>query len=138
MHPLPLPSAMKILVAEDEQETLLALKIGLEGLGFEVRTVQDAVRAFTHAQKELPDAILLDISMPRGSGLEVLGLLKASQLTKHIPVIVMSGSTDPEVPKKAKELGAVEYLVKPLYLTQIRGALAKLPARPAPAAGEER
>ena len=56
--------AMKILIADDDADIRRTLEIGFHRLGYEVHLVEDALRAFTHAQKAMPDAILLDINMP--------------------------------------------------------------------------
>lgn len=115
---------MKILVADDDEEILRLLEIGLRPAGFQVSTAHDAWKAFDLAKKELPDAILLDISMPKGSGLDVLQLLRASPATEHIPVIVISGSADPGMPAKVKALGAVDYVAKPFDIPRIHAVLA--------------
>ena len=115
--------AMKILIADDDEGIRPALEIWLRMLGHEVHAVKDALRAFTHAQKVMPDVVLLDINMPRGSGLDVLSLLKGSPATRHIPVIVISGSNEPEMPEQTKRRGAVDYLAKPFDFTQVRDAL---------------
>ena len=117
--------AMKILIADDDADISRTLEIGFRRLGHEVHLVEDALRAFTHAQKAMPDAILLDINMPRGSGLDVLSLLKDSPTTRHIPVVVISGSADPEMPERVKRLGAVEYIAKPFDFSQVCEALAR-------------
>lgn len=122
---------MKVLIADDDPEVLQVLTIGLQVNGFEVYTAKDALRAFDEAKKQLPDAILLDINMPRGSGLDVLTLLKASPATQNIPVIVVTGMTDPELPEKAKTLGAAGFLAKPLDIKELCNALTALAPKPA-------
>jgi len=116
-------SDVKILVADDDEEILRLLEIGLRPAGFQVSTAHDAWKAFELAKIELPDAILLDIAMPKGSGLDVLRLLKASPGTEHIPVIVISGSADPEMPAKVKALGAADYVAKPFDIPKIQAVL---------------
>ena len=114
---------VKILVADDDEEILRLLEIGLRPAGIQVCKAHDAWKAFDLAKKELPDAILLDITMPKGSGLDVLRLLKASPGTEHIPVIVISGSADPEMPAKVKALGAADYVAKPFDIPRIQAVL---------------
>ncbi len=62
----------------------------------------------------LPDAILLDINMPAGSGVQVLRRLRSSAKTQHIPVIVVSGNDDPDVGKVVEQLGAAAFLHEPV------------------------
>ena len=66
-----------------------------------------------------PDAIVLDINMPGGSGIEVLKRLKRSTKTHRIPIVVVSGSDDPEVRQAAMELGVTDFLTKPVDLDQL-------------------
>jgi DNA-binding response OmpR family regulator len=116
---------MKVLVADDDAEILQLLEIGLSAGGWEVIKTADALRAFSHAKKEEPDAILLDIAMPGGSGLDVIHLIKDSLLTKQIPVIVISGSADPDMPQKVKDAGAAAYLAKPFSIAQVLEELSR-------------
>jgi putative two-component system response regulator len=114
---------MKVLIADDDAAIVQLLEIGLAAGGWQVCTASDAVRAFSQAKKEAPDAILLDIAMPGGHGLDVLRLMKDSPVTRQIPVIVISGSADPEMPQKVKDAGAVAYLAKPFTILQVLEAL---------------
>ena len=114
---------VKVLIADDDAEIVQLLEIGLSAGGWQVFKAADAVRAFAHAKKEEPDVILLDIAMPGGNGLDVLRLMKDSPVTRPIPVIVISGSADPEMPQKVKDAGAVDYLAKPFTIPQVLEAL---------------
>jgi two-component system phosphate regulon response regulator PhoB len=60
------------------------------------------------------DLVLLDINMPGGTGVEALRKLKQSNKTKKIPVIVVTGNTDPAVEKQVMDLGAAAYVTKPI------------------------
>ena len=62
----------------------------------------------------VPVLVILDISMPGGTGLEALRKLKRSSRTAVIPVIVLSGSTELDMPQQVKALGADEFLSKPV------------------------
>lgn len=66
-----------------------------------------------------PSAIILDINMPGGTGLAALKRLKQSMKTAFIPVLVLSGNTDPEVAEQARALGAAEFLSKPVDIDQL-------------------
>src|SRR2546427_195268 len=77
-----------------------------------------------------PDVVILDINMPGGTGIEALKRLKSSLNTALIPVIILSGSTDAEMPQKVKTLGADEFLRKPVDQGALFAALDKvLPRR---------
>ena len=73
-----------------------------------------------------PAAVILDINMPGGTGLEVLKRLKSSSKTNLIPVIVLSGSADPADVQNVIDLGADEFLGKPPDFDQLEGALSRL------------
>lgn len=123
-----------ILIADDDQVTVRILTAQLKAQGFNVIVAFDAMQAWMRALDSLPTAILLDITMPGGTGLEVLEKLKTSAKTNPIPVIVVSASTDPQLPKTVKELGADDFLSKPIDFERLqqtlRRVLGKLPASP--------
>jgi CheY-like chemotaxis protein len=109
----------KILVVDDSRFQVALLTKALEENGFDVGTAQDAVQAGMAALRIAPDAIVLDINMPGGSGIEVLKRLKRSTKTQRIPIVVVSGSDDPEVRRAAMELGVTDFLTKPVDLDQL-------------------
>ena len=76
--------------------------------------------------REKPDAIILDINMPGGTGIEVLKRLRMSVKTRNIPVIVASGNSDAEVEGMAKEFGVHEFLHKPIDLDKLCVSLSQL------------
>ena len=78
-----------------------------------VVTATSGKEALEKAIEDKPDLILLDIIMPGMSGFEVLEQLKASEATKSVPVIIVSGLTDEEDEEKGLSLGAVDYIAKP-------------------------
>ncbi len=102
----------KILVADDSRFQVHVLSSYLTADGHKVSTAMDALQASMSAMRELPDAIVLDINMPGGTGFEVLKRLRNSTKTCHIPVIIVSGNEmDPEHMKK---IGAAGFLHKPV------------------------
>jgi len=86
----------------------------------------DAVQAWMMGIRSQPDVIILDIHMPGGSGLDVLKRLKTSTKTKHIPVLVVSGSGGSEMRDLVKRLGAADLFEKPLDCGQRCAAVAGL------------
>jgi len=74
----------------------------------------------------VPRLILLDLQLPKVGGLEVLQQIAAHELTREIPVIVLSSSDSPHEIDKCRELGAFCYLSKPLALDRLRHCLAQL------------
>jgi CheY-like chemotaxis protein len=116
----------KILIADDSRFQVELLSKFLEESGFEVLSALDALQAWMTALRAVPDAIVLDINMPGGSGIEVLRRLRISTKTQHIPVVVVSGSTEPSTEQLAKHLGAADFFHKPVDTGQLRDTLSRL------------
>jgi two-component system cell cycle response regulator DivK len=119
-----------ILVAEDDPVTLETLAAKLRGAGFQVVTAMDAMQTVMAAQRQGPDAVLLDIQMPGGTGLDALKRLRASTKTRLIPVIVISGATAADTADRVKALGAADFLPKPVDFERLRESLGRLIAAP--------
>ena len=116
----------KILVADDSHFQIALLTKALQEKGFEVVVAQDACQAGMVARRTAPDAIVLDINMPGGSGIEVLRRLRRSLKTQSIPVVVVSGSSDSDVRNDAMKLGVTDFLAKPVDLDQLCKVLSGL------------
>jgi CheY-like chemotaxis protein len=109
----------RILVADDEPEVVDLVRMVLEWEGYEVVQAADGAQALERADSDLPDLILLDVRMPKMSGLVVLEELQKDPLTAGIPVIMLSVvTTYPEV-RTALQRGSVAYLPKPFELTEL-------------------
>jgi two-component system cell cycle response regulator len=116
----------KILIADDSRVQIHIFSAFLAAKGFTVTIAVDALQAWMSALREMPDAIVLDVNMPAGSGVEVLRKLRMSIKTQHIPEVVVTGASDPETERKARELGAAEFLHKPVDPGQLHAILARL------------
>jgi DNA-binding response OmpR family regulator len=103
---------MKILIAEDEQVTLLMLEECLKAEGYEVITANDGREALNKLENEFPDLILTDIMMPFTSGLEFIGIVKSSR-KRTIPIIVLSAIDEESTVMEAFKLGADDFIAKP-------------------------
>jgi CheY-like chemotaxis protein len=109
----------RILVADDEPEVVNLVRMVLEMEGYTVLDADDGEQTVTRAQTDRPDLILLDVRMPRMSGLSVLERLREDPNTSPIPVIMLSVvTTYPEV-QTALQRGAVAYLAKPFELREM-------------------
>jgi|tagenome__1003787_1003787.scaffolds.fasta_scaffold20660369_2 two-component system response regulator CpxR len=105
--------AMNILIADDDKVHVHLLTTLLKRRGFGVAVAYDGLQAWSTALRTMPDAILLDIHMPAGTGFEVLRKLKTSSKTSQIPVIVVSGSVDAAEIVTIESLGADRFVRKP-------------------------
>lgn len=103
---------MKILVVEDEEVLAKVLQEKLEKSGYEVALAGDGEAALTLAKSFNPDAVVLDLLLPKKNGFEVLEVLKSDETTKMTPVVVVSNLGEDSDIKRALALGAADYYVK--------------------------
>ena len=120
-----------ILVADDDRVIVELLTQGLRGHGYQVTAAVDAIQVMMSVRRTPPALILLDIMMPGGTGLEVLRRIRSNTTLGLIPVIAITASTDPELPKKAQELGASAFLHKPIQMDELVGTIRRLLHDPA-------
>jgi phosphate regulon transcriptional regulator PhoB len=104
----------KILIVEDEPDVvdLLALQLRKAG-GFSIATAQDGAEGLKKARAELPALIVLDLMLPRMSGLEVCKILKTDSSTHHIPIIMLTAKAEEVDRIVGLEFGADDYVTKP-------------------------
>lgn len=105
-------SGKKVLWVEDDLFLSGLLGQKFKNLGVQIFGSSSGEPALDIARSERPDVILLDLLLPGMSGFEILSELKADDRTKNIPVIVLSNLSQNDDVEKAKNLGAVKYLVK--------------------------
>lgn len=117
---------MMILIADDDpiQTTLLSSR--LKDKGYRVTVASDAIQAWMAAIRRPPDAIILDIQMPGGTGHAVLRQLMANPKTNQIPLIVVSGSINPKEQAEVFQLGASEFLSKPTNVPLLFSSINRL------------
>jgi two-component system, response regulator len=115
--------AIRELIKHNLANNLFHVKDGEEALDFIFATGK---YAGTRDPKNPPKLILLDINMPKVNGIEVLQQLKANELTKIIPVVILTSSKeDPDI-KACYQLGANSYIVKPLNFEGFAEAIKNL------------
>lgn len=102
----------KILLIEDDEDLQKTMMEYLVGEKFEVVGAMDGQIGLEMAQSEAPDAILLDVILPKMDGFKVLEAVKTDEKTKHIPVILLTNLESMEDIQRAFEKGAIAYLVK--------------------------
>lgn len=108
-----------VLIADDDEEVALLLRTYLKPLDCEILTARDGEEALAVAQARLPDAVLLDVMMPKRSGWEVCQALKAVQRTSRIGVILVTGRGDVKDRLTGLQVGADDYLVKPFNRDEV-------------------
>ncbi|MBW3536599.1 MAG: response regulator [Actinobacteria bacterium] len=115
-----------VLVVDDDVVIQKLLQVNFEMEGYDVMTAGDGEEGLAKAQAEHPDAIVLDVMMPKMDGLEVARRLKSDDATRSIPIILLSAKAQQADVQAGQATGADEYLTKPfdpLELLQRVGAL---------------
>ncbi len=125
----------KILIIEDSQSVAAMLLSQVQKAGFEVVVAPDAMMGTKECVRWRPDLVILDLMLPAGGGTAVLRNMKQSVYTQQIPVIVLTGSTDPTVRKPILEFGVSTFLQKPHdpeeLIALIHKTLGSDPSKPA-------
>jgi DNA-binding response OmpR family regulator len=119
MHPSTTP-AKTVLVVDDEQDILDLVRFRLEHDGYRVLTASDGQMGLTLAQAEHPDLCILDVMMPKLSGLEVLAHLRADPSTADTRVILLTARGQDADVDRGFELGANDYVTKPFSPKELR------------------
>ena len=115
-----------VLVVDDDPVIQKLLQVNFEMEGYTVITAGDGEEGLAKAQAERPDAVVLDVMMPKMDGLEVARRLKGDAETRSIPIILLSAKAQQADVQAGQATGADEYLTKPfdpLELLQRVGAL---------------
>lgn len=106
----------KILIADDESLNIEVVSRYLEMGGFRNLIITDhAAQVLPLIGLHRPDLILLDIQMPQISGLEILAAIRSDAVFCHTPVVILTGSSDPELKLTALQAGATDLLSKPVH-----------------------
>jgi putative two-component system response regulator len=105
----------KIMIVDDEEYNILVVQKYLRDRGFgNLVATHDATRAMTMIDSKRPDVLLLDIIMPEVDGLQILQAVRQDPNLRHVPVLILTASSEAEVKLRALELGATDFLAKPV------------------------
>ena len=108
------PTGQKLLLVEDNEDNRVIYSTVLRHLGYEVVEAQDGVQAVDLARSELPDLILMDISIPRMDGWEATRVLRSDPKTREIPIVALTAHALADDRERASEVGFSSYLAKPI------------------------
>lgn len=106
--------ARKVLIADDEPDILEILKYNLVNNGYQVFTAKDGDEAIEKAKMAKPELIVLDVMMPRKTGVEVCEILRAQPEFKDTLILFLTALTDESTQIKGLEMGADDYVSKPI------------------------
>ena len=137
MMPDPLPGA-RILIVEDEPEFADLLALWVERHGWQPRVAPDGAAAIVSFEAETPDLVLLDLSLPRLNGWQVIERIRASSL---VPILLVTARGSEQDKIRGLGAGADDYVTKPLsfpeLMARIEAVLRRANARAAAIAGDE-
>ena len=122
---------MRVLIVEDDPEARKVLSLILKLDGYEISTAPGGAEAVQVMTTMIPDLLLLDVMMPDMDGYQVCGWVRANPATTAVPVVMLSGKADPESVARGLEVGADEYLSKPISPSKLSAQLRSVLARTA-------
>lgn len=111
--------AHKLLVADDDRDIVESLKDRLLREGYEVETAFDGEEALLKVAQTDPDVILLDLSMPKLNGFQVLQEIRQKYTDRWRPIIIVSAQTELETFKKCYSAEADHYITKPSQISDV-------------------
>ncbi|MCK6558786.1 response regulator transcription factor [candidate division KSB1 bacterium] len=124
----------QILIVDDEQDILDLIKYNLETEGYATLLARDGVQALNVAHSALPDLIILDVMLPGKDGWQVMRELRQSPETQHIPVIFLTARSSEIDEVVGIELGADDYIIKPISIRKLLARVKMALRRTLPAA----
>ncbi len=112
-----------VLIVDDLEANRALLERRLEKFGYRILSAESGAAALRILQRETPNIILLDYMMPQMNGLEVLAKLRASRVTRDIPVIMVTARAEAEAVVEALDSGADDYVTKPIDFDVLRARM---------------
>jgi DNA-binding response OmpR family regulator len=109
-----------VLVADDDEDIRSLVSFRLTRAGYDVVEASDGEEALRLATERSPDLAVLDVMMPKLTGLEVTRLLRDNDLTKDVPVILLTARVQEEDVAQGFEAGADDYIKKPFSPQELR------------------
>ena len=123
--------AEKILIIDDDVDTLRLVGLMLQRQGYEISAASNGSQGLAKALEERPDLILLDVMMPDMDGYEVARRLRKNPVTVNVPILMFTAKTQLDDKVAGFEVGADDYLTKPTHPTELQAHVKALLARSA-------
>jgi DNA-binding response OmpR family regulator len=115
----------RLLIVDDDEAMRRLFRLNLSD-NYEIVDTADPERALALAMEHKPDAILMDLRMPKHSGLGLCRALSAINKAEPVPIFIVSGETASEIKQSCKEMGTAGYFEKPVDFDALRVSLAKV------------
>lgn len=113
------PMRPRILVVDDEEDVFRLMAFHFAKAGFDALWARDGEEGISAAVDSHPDAVILDVMLPRLSGIEMCRKLRDDPRTSRLPVVMLSARTEPEDKRRGIESGASSYLTKPCSPSEV-------------------
>ena len=117
---------LKVLVVEDFEDTRLFLRLALEDHGFIVFEAENGQKAVENADRDKPDVILMDLTMPLMDGFAAAKLIRQNDNLKHVPIIAITAHQETDFRSDAKASGFDAYVTKPIDVQWLKELIAGL------------
>ncbi len=125
--------ARKVLIADDEPDILEILKYNLVNEGYQVITAKDGDEAIEKAKIFLPDLVVLDIMMPKKSGVQVCEILRTQSMFRNTLIIFLTALNDETTQIRGLETGADDYVSKPIspkvFISRVNALFRRVPKK---------
>src|SRR6185436_11311269 len=118
-----------ILIAEDSADAREMIQFILQTKGYQVITAENGIRAFEMAVRERPNALLLDLQLPKLDGLSVTRNLRLNPTFQNVPIIIISGHDPNRYRREAIDAGCDEYFLKPIEFDRLELVLDRMVPR---------
>jgi two-component system cell cycle response regulator DivK len=110
----------RILIAEDFEDNRIALKLMLKLAGFEALEAIDGEQAIEVTEREKPDLVLMDISLPMIDGLQATRAIRSNVEFQQLPIIIVSAHDSEQTRDEAREAGGTGYITKPIEFEELK------------------
>jgi CheY-like chemotaxis protein len=117
---------LKVLLVEDFEDTRLFMRLALEEHGFIVFEAENGQTAVENANREKPDVILMDLTMPLMDGFAAAKLIRQNEQLKNIPIIAVTAHQESDFRSDAKASGFDAYVTKPIDVNWLKELIAGL------------
>jgi putative two-component system response regulator len=122
------PKSARIVIVDDELINIKVVRKYLQGAGYsDFVSTTDSTTAVSMIAQQHPDVILLDVMMPQIDGIQILTAVRADERMRHLPVLILTASTDAQTKMRCLDAGATDFLAKPVdpndLIPRLRNAL---------------
>ena len=116
----------RILIADDDQVTVLLLEGYLEALGYQILVAEDGRQVLPKIEKEMPDVVLMDIQMPYASGIDLTRQIRSDARFANLPIVALTAFAMESDRERCLEAGMNEYMSKPVKLSELKKMIERL------------